>query len=103
MRRETSTGPYGLQLRRCEAAIAERERRHGRSFRDYRNALCTARTVIYHLGSQTEPAPKAPPHSQWSWERHLEGVPEPLRDSFVRYLECCVGTHTRLTVSPMAT
>jgi integrase len=86
-----------------EAAIAERERRHGRLFKDYRNGLYTARTVIYHLGSQTEPATKAPPHSQWSWARHLEGVPEPLRDSFVRYLECCVGTHTRLTVSHMAT
>jgi integrase len=86
-----------------EVAIAERERRHGRSFKDYRNALYTVRTVIYHLGSNAEPPPKAPPHSQWSWERHLEGVAEPLRKSFVRYLESCIGTRNRLTVSHMAT
>ena len=147
VRRETSTGPYGPELRRFEAAahalgygrrtcagsasgvavrlliqtgrplealdehdfvefeaaIAERERRHGRSFRDYRNALFTVRTVIYHLGSGAEPAPRVSTQWRWSWDRHLEGVPESLRNCFVRYLECCMGTHTRLTVSHMAT
>ena len=42
-----------------EQAIAERERRHGRSFKHYRNALYAARTVIYHLGSGAEPLAKA--------------------------------------------
>lgn len=85
-----------------EQAIAERERRHDRSLKHYRNALYAARTVIYHLGSGTEPAPKASAQWRWTWERHLEGVPESLRNAFVRYLECCVGTHTRSTVSHMA-
>ena len=85
-----------------EQAIAERERRHGRSFKHYRNALYAARTVIYHLGSGAEPLAKASIQWRWSWERHLEGVPESLRVSFVRYLECCVGTHRRSTVSHMA-
>jgi hypothetical protein len=85
-----------------EQAIAERERRHGRSYKHYRNALYAARTVIYHLGSGAEPAPKASTHWRWSWERHLEGVPDLLRDAFVRYLECCVGTHARATIQHMA-
>ncbi|MBV9328010.1 MAG: site-specific integrase [Chloroflexi bacterium] len=86
-----------------EQAIAERERRHGRAYKHYRNALYAARTVIYHLGSGVEPALKASTQWRWSWERHLEGVPDPLRETFVRCLECCVGTHTRSTVSHMAT
>jgi hypothetical protein len=85
-----------------EQAIVERERRHGRAFKHYRSALYAARTVIYHLGSGAEPAPKASTQWRWSWERHLEGVPGPLRDSFVRYLECGVGTHARATIQHMA-
>jgi integrase len=86
-----------------EDAIAARERRDGRPYKHYRSALYRARTVIYHLGSGAEPKPKASTQWRWSWERHLEGVPEPIRTSMVRYLECCVGTHARTTVSGMAT
>ncbi len=86
-----------------EDAISARERRHGRPYKHYRNALYTARAVIYHLGSGAEPRPKASTQWRWSWEHHLEGVPEPIRTSMVRYLECRVGTHARSTVSHMAT
>jgi len=146
VRRETSTGPFGPELRRFEAAanavgyghrtrigsasevvarlliqtgrpldalsehdfvefeaaITAREQQHGRVFKHYRQALYEARTVIYHVGGKAEPLPKASTNWRWSWERHLEGVPESLRDPFVRYLECCVGTHARTTVSHMA-
>src|SRR6266511_155542 len=83
------------------AAIDEREQRHNRPFKHYRHALYAARAVIYHLGGQVEPAAKNTPH-QWSWEAHLDGMPTPLRRQLVAYLECCVGTRTRSTVSHMA-
>ncbi len=85
-----------------EAAITARELRRGRLLKHYRTDLYGARTVIYHLGSGVEPVAKASTKWRWSWERHLEGVPESIRTSMVRYLECCVGTHARSTVSHMA-
>lgn len=85
-----------------EKAIAHREAHHGRSFRDYRDALHAARTVIYHMGSPAEPVPKASTVFRWSWEAHLTGVPANIRRSLVAYLECCVATHARTTVSHMA-
>ncbi|MGH8874089.1 MAG: hypothetical protein ACRDVM_02385 [Acidimicrobiia bacterium] len=57
-----------------EAAICEREQRHGREFKHYHHALYASRAVIYHLGSPAEPAPKRSTLGRWSWERHLEGV-----------------------------
>jgi len=84
-----------------EAAIADREQRHNRAFKHYRSALYATRAVIYHLGGGVEPAAKNTPR-QWSWEAHLDRVPEPLRRELVAYLECCVGTRTRSTVSHMA-
>ena len=83
-------------------AVERREARHGRRLPHYRNALFGTRAVVYHLGAPVEPVPKRSTLWRWSWERHLEGVPEPIRTSTVRYLECCVGTHARSTVSGMA-
>jgi integrase len=83
------------------AAIAEREQRHNRAFKHYRHALYAARAVIYHLGGQVEPAAKNTPR-RWSWEARLDGMPTPLRRQLVAYLECCVGTRTRSTVSHIA-
>jgi len=95
------TGLVQADLDAFQAAIADREQRHGRAFKHYRHALYAARAVIYHLGGQVEPATKNTPR-QWSWEAHLDGVPTPLRGQLVAYLECCVGTRTRSTVSHMA-
>jgi site-specific recombinase XerD len=85
-----------------EAAITAREQRHGRSFAHYRRALYETRTVIYHLGNRAEPPPKASTLWRWSWERRLEGIPDPVQRSLVRYLECCVGTQAQATVSEKA-
>lgn len=84
------------------AAIERREARHGRRFPHYRNAIFGTRAIVYHLGAAVEPAAKRSTLSRWSWERHLEGVPEGIRSSMVRYLECCIGTHARSTVSATA-
>jgi integrase len=86
-----------------EAAVAAREVRRGRSYSHYRDVLHATRTVVYHLGNAVEPKPKASAMPRWSWERHLESVPESIRATMVRYLECCVGTHARSTVSHTAT
>lgn len=85
-----------------EAALVEREARHGRPFDHYASALHAARAVIYHLGAPAEPAPKRSTLSRWSWERHLEGVrPQALRP-MVAYLERIQGTHTRSSVQGVA-
>ena len=85
-----------------EAAIENREAHGHQRLPHYRNALYTARAVIYHVGAPMEPIPKRSTQWRWSWERHLDGVPESIRASMVRYLECCVGTHARSTVSHTA-
>jgi site-specific recombinase XerD len=84
-----------------EAAIDERETRHGRALDHYRSALFAARAVLYHLGAPVEPAAKRSTLLAWGWERHLDGVPPALGRSLVAYLECCVGTRRRSTVSHM--
>ena len=85
-----------------EDAIGEREQRRGRPFKHYRNALVMTRATVYHLGGRAEPLPKRSTLLKWSWERHLDGVQPALRHALVAYLECCVGTHARSTVSQMA-
>lgn len=84
-----------------EVAITERESRHSRPYKHYRHALHAARTVIWHLGNPSEPTPKRSRLLAWGWERHLEGVAPAIRASLVAYLECCIGTHARSTVSHM--
>lgn len=86
-----------------DAAIGERERRRGRRFRHYRNALTATRAVLYHLGAAVEPpALRRAIGGRWSWERRLEGVAPAIRRSLVAYLECCRSTRTGQTVSGMA-
>ncbi len=85
-----------------DAAIRDRESRRQRKLPHYRNALYASRAVIYHMGAPVEPAPKRSTQWRWSWEKHLEGVPEGIRSSMLRYLECCLGTRTRSTVSHLA-
>ena len=84
------------------AAVERREARNGRRLPHYRNAIYGTRAVVYHLGAPLEPAPKRSTLWRWSWEHHLQGVPEGIRPSMVRYLECCVGTHARNTIQHTA-
>jgi site-specific recombinase XerD len=85
-----------------EAAVTEREKRDGLSYKHYHHALFASRAVVYHLGAPTEPAPKRSTLGRWSWERHLDGVNDGLRASMVAYLERCSATLARSTVSGVA-
>ena len=89
-------------LAAVEAAIDAREQRHGRPFKHYRDALYGARAVIYHLGGPAEPVANRLTRLRWSFERHLDGVAPAIQGLLVAYLECCVGTRARSTVSHMA-
>jgi integrase len=85
-----------------EAALSERELRHGRDYKHYRIALYATRAVLYHFGA---PVAQVPPRSvpeRWSWDRHLEGVNEGLRRSMVAYLERLLATLTRSRVTGTA-
>lgn len=84
-----------------QAAIDEREARHGRAFDHYCGALFAARAVLYHLGAPVEPAAKRSTLLGWSWERHLDGVTPAVKASLVAYLKAAAGTRTRSTVSHM--
>ena len=42
-----------------EAALSERERRHGRDYKHYRIALYATRAVLYHLGAPVTQVPRA--------------------------------------------
>jgi len=99
------TGKRTSELREADLlefdrAIREREHRRGGRLPHYRNALIGARGVIYHLGAAVEPPTlRRGQDARWSWERRLAGVPEALVPTFVAYLECCLGTRRRSTVS----
>jgi len=84
------------------AAIGEREARDGRDYKHYRHALYASSAVIYHLGGPASLAPKHRAVSKWSWERHLDGVGDGLRQAMVAYLERCSATLARSTVSGIA-
>jgi integrase len=84
-----------------EAAVTEREARDGRAYRHYHQVLYASSAVIYHLGAPGEPTPKRGA-GRWSWERHLDGVAEPLRQTMAAYLERCSATLARTTVSGTA-
>jgi hypothetical protein len=57
--------------------------------------------VAVWLSGDVQAARKNTP-PEWSWQAHLTGVPEPLQRLLVAYLECCMGTRTRSTVSHLA-
>ena len=82
-----------------EAALDEREARHGRAFKHYRGALFAARAVLHHLGTKVEPAAKRSTLLTWDWPRHLDGVTDAIKPSLVAYLEAAAGTRARSTVS----
>jgi integrase len=85
-----------------EAALAERELRHGRDYKHYRIALYATRAVLYHLGAPVAQVPQRSIPEPWSWDRHLEGVNEGLRRSMVAYLERLLATLTRSRVTGTA-
>ncbi|MBU6422859.1 MAG: site-specific integrase, partial [Chloroflexi bacterium] len=85
------------------AACREREARTGRTTRHYRTAVHGARSVLYHLGILAAPPASALARLRQSFEVRMQGVPAPLRASFVRYLDHLLGTHTRSTVAGTAT
>jgi len=85
-----------------EAAIGEREERHGRPYKHYRSALYAARAVIYHLGAPAEPAPKRSTLGRWSWARHLEGVRPQVLAPMAAYLERLEGVRARASVQATA-
>lgn len=82
-----------------EAAVDEREARHGRAFKHYRSALFAARAVLYHVGATVEPAAKRSAVLAWDWPRYLDGVADAVKPSLVAYLEAAAGTRARSTVS----
>jgi len=84
------------------AAVGERESRNGRDYKHYRHALYASSAVIYHLGGPARLAPRHRTLSKWSWERHLDGVGDDLRQAMVAYLERCSATLARSTVSGIA-
>ena len=56
-----------------EAALSERELRHGRDYKHYRIALYATRAVLYHLGAPVAQVPQRSVPERWSWDRHLDG------------------------------
>jgi len=85
-----------------EAALSQRERRHGRDYQHYWIALYATRAVLYHLGAPVaQTSPRSIPE-RWSWDRYLDGVNEELRHSMVAYLERLVATLTRSRVAGTA-
>lgn len=85
-----------------DAAITGRENTHGRPLKHYRVALQATHCVLYHLGSPVTAPVKHTEHLRWPWRRHFTGVPDPIADSLVSYLECAGGTRTRATVLSIA-
>ena len=85
-----------------EAALLERERRHGRDYKHYHVALYETRIVLYHLGAPVEQVPKRTIPPQWSWDRFLEGVNEGIRRSMVAYLERLEAMRSRARVTGSA-
>lgn len=84
-----------------DAAITARENTHG-ALKHYRTALQSTRCVLYHLGAPVTATVKQTAHLRWPWRRHFTGVPDPIADSLVAYLECASGTRTRATVLSIA-
>lgn len=85
-----------------DAAITAREQIHQRTCKHYHTALNATRTVLHHLDGQVSAAAKNTAHLRWPWRRHFAGVPTPVADSLVAYLECASGTRARSTVLHMA-
>lgn len=85
-----------------EAAIAQIEERTGRQLRHYTGSAYCARAVLYHLGILPE-APSRLGAARQSWGQRMAEVPEPLRASFVTYLERLAGTQAPGTVTSRAT
>jgi integrase len=85
-----------------EAAITERERRNGRSYKHYRAALFATRAVLYHLGGPISEVPVRSIPERWGWHQHLDGVTEELRQSMATYLDRLSTTLSRSTVSGTA-
>jgi integrase len=83
------------------AACRARQARQGVGWRHYSGAMHAARQVLFHLGVLAQPEdPRAGP---LSFEQRLAAVSDPLRPSFVAYLEQLLATHTRSTVTGTAT
>jgi integrase len=89
-------------LAEFDAALTCRENAHGRPLKHYRIALQATHCVLYHLGSPVTAMVKQTAHLRWPWRRHFTGVPDPIADSLVAYLDCASGTRTRATVLSIA-
>lgn len=85
------------------AACAQRTTRTGKGWRHYSSALHAGRQVLYHLGVLPEPPVNPNRHLRQSFQRRMAGVPEPLGELLVAYLERLTGTHARSTVTGTAT
>ncbi|MCI0689739.1 MAG: hypothetical protein L0Y54_21255, partial [Sporichthyaceae bacterium] len=98
----TLTALIDADLHEFTAAIAERERAHGKALKHYYSALYATRAVIYHLGAAVTTTGKRLAQQPWPWSHHFVGVNDAIAASLVSYLECAAGTRTRSTVSGMA-
>ena len=85
-----------------DAAITAREHTHQRTLQHYHTALNATRTVLHHMDGQVSAAVHNTAHLRWPWRRHFAGVPTPVADSLVAYLDCASGTRTRSTVLGIA-
>ena len=85
-----------------DAAITAREHTHQRTLKHYHTALNATRTVLHHMDGQVSAAVHNTAHLRWPWRRHFAGVPTPVADSLVAYLDCASGTRTRSTVLGIA-
>jgi hypothetical protein len=95
----------GADLDALQDAVHERERGHHR-LRHYRQALHATRTVLFHLGVLTEPAPVPEGRRPHSLATRLSETPAALVPTFMAYLErrraTCVAATVSHTVSRLA-
>lgn len=85
-----------------DVAVAESEHRRGRRLPHYTGSAHNTRAVLYHLGVLSQP-PSLMRARKRTWCQRMEGVPEPLRQSFVAYLERISATQAEGTVTSRAT
>ena len=93
----------GEDLDELAGACAARAGRTGADLRHYSSAIHTTRQVLFHLGVLANPPVNLHTRLRQSLPRRMADVPEPLRPSFVAYLDRLTATHARSTVGGITT
>jgi integrase len=92
----------GGDLADLEVAFRAHAATAGSSCRNDLGALHAAHAVLFHLGIVTVTPPNRRRRPDDRFEQHFHGVDEPLRATFVAYLQRLVGTHARSTLQGTA-